>query len=321
MLASSIRDQLRGTGESALIRQIVADFGSSCPPTPHGPGDDAAVLPPTARARLVTADPVIFNQHFTAEDTPRDVAAKLIRRNLSDIAAMGGRPEAAVLSMALNGNTSLRWLRAFSRALGREARRFGVDLVGGDCSQTGGPSGFFLTLLGVSTTDRFLTRRGAGIGDSLYVTGSLGGSRLGRQFRFQPRLDEGRWLVRRKTIHSMVDLSDGLAKDLLELIPEGAAARLDARSIPIAPAARRLARSGSHPALHHALHDGEDFELLFTLSHRANPVRFASAWQQAFPTRLTRIGVLVAAESDTNPIRVEHAPPGFELKAGYEHFR
>ncbi|MEZ5276481.1 MAG: thiamine-phosphate kinase [Opitutaceae bacterium] len=321
MLTSSINDQLRGLGESAFIREVIADFGSACPPCPHGPGDDVAVLPPTGRQRLVTTDPVILGRHFTQADRPADVAAKLIRRNLSDIAAMGGRPEAAILSMALTGDSSRRWLRAFIRALGREARRFGVAIVGGDCAQTDGAPGFFLTLLGESTSGRVLTRAGGQIGDALYVTGSLGGSRLGRQFRFQPRLDEGRWLAGRRSVHSMIDLSDGMAKDLLDLIPDGAAALIEASDVPIAPAARRMAQSSGFPALHHAFHDGEDFELLFTISARAAPERLAAAWRKRFKTRLTRIGRIVPLSANRPTIEVIHPPEGFLLGEGYEHFR
>lgn len=321
MLTQSPNDQLRGFGESAFIRELLADLGSACPPPPQGPGDDTAVLLPSDRQRLVTADPVVFNQHFTAGVRPADVAAKLIRRNLSDIAAMGGQPEAALLSLSLNAKTSRRWLRLFARALGREARRYGVAIIGGDCCQTEGPPGFFMTLIGQSVANRVLTRSGARKGDRVFVTGSLGGSILGRQFRFQPRLAEGRWLVRRRAVHSMIDLSDGLAKDLLELIPDGLAVRLEIPRIPLAPAARIRARDSGLPALSHAFHDGEDFELLFTVSGRSDPVGFAAAWKQAFRTRLSCIGTLVGRPSDESLILADSAPPGFILGQGYEHFR
>lgn len=321
MLTSSPKDQLRGFGESAFIRELLADLGSACPPSPWGPGDDTAVLPVSDRQRLVTADPVVFNQHFTADVRPADVAAKLIRRNLSDIAAMGGEPEAALLSLSLHPETSRRWLRLFARALGREARRFGVAIVGGDCGQTDGPPGLFMTLIGRSVANRVLTRSGARSGDRVFVTGSLGGSILGRQFRFQPRLEEGRWLVRRRAVHSMIDLSDGLAKDLLELIPDGLAVHLDGPRIPLAPAARTRARESGLPALTHAFQDGEDFELLFTVSGRSDPIRFAADWKHAFRTRLSCIGTLVSRPADGSLILADSSPPGFTLGQGYEHFR
>lgn len=321
MLTSSTNDQLAGSGESAFIREFLAHLGSACPPSPLGPGDDTAVLPVSDYRRLVTADPVVFDQHFTSEARPVDVAAKLIRRNLSDIAAMGGQPEAAVLSMSLNPETSRRWLRLFGRALGREARRFGVAIIGGDCSQTHGPSGFFMTLIGRAHRTRVLTRVGAVEGDSIYVTGSLGGSILGRQYRFMPRLEEGRWLVGRQAVHSMIDVSDGLGKDLLELIPDALAASLETRALPVAPAARKRARTSGLTPLAHAIQDGEDFELLFTVSSRIDPDRFSTDWKKQFRTRLSRIGTLIKRPTDGSPIQLDAMPSGFTLGPGYEHFR
>jgi thiamine-monophosphate kinase len=321
VLTSSRKDQLAGFGESAFIREFLGALGQACPPSPLGPGDDTAVLPASDQPRLVTADPVVFEQHFASEARPADVAAKLIRRNLSDIAAMGGRPEAAVLSMSLNPKTSRAWLRLFGRALGREARRFGIAIVGGDCNQTHGPPGFFMTLIGRAHRRRILTRTGALEGDAIYVTGALGGSILGHQFRFMPRLEEGRWLAGRQAVHAMIDVSDGLGKDLLELIPDGLAASLQTGSIPITPAARKLARTSGRSPLAHAIQDGEDFELLFTVSKRTDPDRFAAAWKKEFRTRLSRIGRLIKRPSDAPPIRLEKAPSGFVLGPGYEHFR
>ncbi len=321
MLTETPNDQLRGWGESSFIREVLAGLGSACPPPPFGPGDDTAILPISDRRRLVTADPVVLNQHFTADTRPQDVAAKLIRRNLSDIAAMGGQPEAALLCMALNPATSRSWLRQFVKALGREARRFEVRIIGGDCCQTDGPSGFFMTLIGRAHPTRVLTRTGARAGDAIYVTGSLGGSLLGRQYRFHPRLPEGQWLVRRRSVHSMIDLSDGLAKDLPELIPEGLCARLNARAIPLHPAARTRSRSTGRPSLDHAFHDGEDFELLFTVSGRTDPTRFETDWKQRFRTRLSRIGAMAPNPSHGSPILVDSTSSGFILTQGYEYFR
>lgn len=321
MLTETTSDQVGGIGESALIREMLTCLGSAGPPPPHGPGDDCALLPATGRRRLVTTDPVILNQHFLAQHSPRDVAAKLIRRNLSDIAAMGGRPEAAILSLALPQKTSIRWLKRFFRALGNEAVRFEVAIIGGDCSETEGPPGFFMTMLGQSTGRRVLTRTGGRIGDMIYVTGRLGGSLLGRQFRFQPRLSEGVWLAGRREVRSMIDLSDGMAKDLPELLPAGSAARLDARHIPISPAARRQAKETGRSPLHHALQDGEDFELLFTVSGDTDLNRLEWDWRDAFDVPLNRPGMIIPRSGSTPPISIDHAPDHFQSGCGYEHFR
>lgn len=321
MLTENTSDQVGGMGESALIREMLSCLGSAGPPPPYGPGDDCALLPAVGRRRLVTADPVIYKQHFLPQHSPRDVAAKLIRRNLSDIAAMGGRPEAAILSLSLPRQTSFRWLKRFFRALGSEAMRFEVAIIGGDCSESEGPPGFFMTMLGQAAGRRVLTRTGGRIGDMIYVTGRLGGSLLARQFRFEPRLTEGVWLAGRKEVRSMIDLSDGMAKDLPELLPTGSAARLNAHQIPIARAAGRRAKVTGRPPLHHALHDGEDFELLFTVSGHSDPVRLEQDWRDAFDVPLNRLGKIVPRSGSTPPILIDHAPDNFQLDGGYEHFR
>ncbi len=321
MLTEKTSDQVGGFGESALIRELLTCLGSAGPPSPHGPGDDCALLPAAGRRRLVTADPVICQQHFLAQHSPKNVAAKLIRRNLSDIAAMGGRPEAAILSLALPRQTSIHWLKRFFRALGSEAMRYEVAIIGGDCSETEGPPGFFMTMLGQAVGHRVLTRTGGRIGDMIYVTGRLGGSLLGRQFRFQPRLAEGAWLAGRREVRSMIDLSDGMAKDLLELLPTGSAARLDARRIPIAPAARRRAKETGRSPLHHALQDGEDFELLFAVSGNSDLNRLEQDWCDAFDVPLNQLGKIVPKSGSSPPITIDHAPDNFRAGCGYEHFR
>jgi thiamine-monophosphate kinase len=128
----------------------------------------------------------------------RAVGAKLLKRNLSDLAAMGGRPTAAVLALTLDARVSTAWLEGFYRGLAACARRHGVPIVGGDVAQADGTSPASLTLLGTATGPRVLTRTGARPGDWIYVTGELGGSlRLRTSFSFTPRLAEGAWLARR----------------------------------------------------------------------------------------------------------------------------
>src|SRR4051812_24470029 len=116
---SRSRDSVAALGEEKLIAAIRRWLGSASPATPHGIGDDCAVLPSSKFPQLLTVDPVIFGRHFDATNHPADVAAKLLKRNLSDIAAMGGRPTAAVIALALDRKTSRRWLEAFYRGLAR----------------------------------------------------------------------------------------------------------------------------------------------------------------------------------------------------------
>ncbi len=302
-------------GEQKIITDIRRWLGRASPASPFGIGDDCAVIPPAKHHQLVTTDPVIWGRHFDASVPARAVGAKLLKRNLSDIAAMGGCPVAAVVSLALAPQTSVRWLEQFYRGLAACADKHKVKIVGGDITQ--GPAGFlgaFLTLHGESTARRVVTRSGARAGDAIYVTGTLGGSRLGHHHAFAPRLAEGAWLAGRSEVRAMMDVSDGLAKDLYSLASVGLVPALDAKAIPVSAAARRQAlRSGKTP-LAHALGDGEDYELLIVVHAGAD--RFEQAWRNRFPTlRLSCLGRFV---------RKNHLPAGALRLAdyhGYEHLR
>jgi thiamine-monophosphate kinase len=147
------------------------------------------------------------------------------------------------------------------------ADRFGVDLVGGDTNATDAPLVITVTLLGETTPQGALRRSGARPGDLIVVTGPLGGSLLGRHLRPEPRVEEALALRELVNLHAMIDLSDGLASDLAHILVEsgGLGATLDADAIPIHPDAETLASRDARTALDHALNDGEDFELCFTI--------------------------------------------------------
>jgi thiamine-monophosphate kinase len=304
-------------GESRLIAEIRRWLGDASPAAPFGIGDDCAVIPPTRRHQLVTTDPVIHGRHFDDDVPARAVGAKLLKRNLSDIAAMGGRPVAAVVSLALAPETSVAWLRGFYLGLAATARKYRVKIVGGDITQ--GPRGFFgafLTLHGESSGSRVITRTGARAGDSLLVTGRLGGSLLGHHYRFTPRLAEGAWLASRPEVRAMMDVSDGLAKDLDALTTSGLSAALVEPAVPVSLAARQAATKSGRSPIAHALGDGEDYELLMVVRARANLDRLARDWKKRFPSvPLARIGSFVAGR---------RTPPGalnLSLYRGYEHLR
>jgi thiamine-monophosphate kinase len=302
-------------GEEALIARIRRWVGAAAPSAPAGPGDDCAVVKSRAGAKLLlTADPVIRGQHFEDATPPAAVARKLLRRNLSDIAAMGGRPRFAILSWSIPAHTSLAWLAAFHRALGHDALDFDVTVNGGDIASAGADLAAHLTLVGEAPA-RPLLRIGAHAGDWIYVTGSLGGSIRGRHTRFEPRLAEGRWLATQKAVRCAIDVSDGIAKELRLIAPRGTRAAIDPRRVPVATAAKRLAETTGRPPLEHALTDGEDFELLFAAAPGAPAGRLEKAWHRRFRTRLTRIGAFVAS-SDPPVDEVD-----FTRLSGFEHLR
>ena len=291
-------------GEARLIAAIRRWLGRVNPPPPRGIGDDCAVLRPPRRVQLLTVDSVVYGRHFDARVPPRGAGAKLLKRNLSDLAAMGAKPTAAVVALALAPEVRLDWLEGFYRGMAAAARRHGVPIVGGDIAQAGGFTAS-LTLLGEACGPRVLTRKGARPGDWICVSGLLGGSlRTGHHFRFKPRLAEGAWLARRPEVRSMMDLSDGLAKDLPALAPPNAEAALFPSSIP--------RRRGA--GLEAAICEGEDYELLMSVAGDTDLTALFRAWHRSFPLiRLSCIGRFVPSG---------RAVPGtirLDKSRGYEH--
>lgn len=278
-------------GEERLILEIRRWLGSVSPRAPFGIGDDCAVLPPSRGPSLITVDPVIYPRHFNDRVAPRDVGAKLLKRNLSDLAAMGGRPTAAVLALTLDPSVKVAWLKDFYLGLAACARRYHVRIVGGDVAQADGALAASLTLLGEASGARTLTRQGAKRGDFIFVTGQLGRSLpTGHHFRFVPRLREGAWLAQRAEVRAMMDVSDGISKDLHALTPAGVKPALNAAAIPRRPRA----------TLRDALTNGEDYELLFAVSGKSDTAKFRRDWMRSFPrVRLSLLGKFVAANADT----------------------
>lgn len=282
-----------------------------------GPGDDCAVLacPGSGWELLLKTDGIVEGVHFASGASPRAVGHKALCRALSDIAAMGGEPVAAVVHASLNRRHVGRWARAFQRGLAGAAGRHGCPVVGGDVSGTPGPTTITASLLGRVKRGRALLRSSARPGDGIFVTGCLGGSILGRHLRFEPRLAEGRFLARLRGIGACIDISDGLARDLAHVLREsgGLGAELSAGAIPLSTAAHRLGGE----ALGRALGDGEDYELLFTL--RAGRIaRLLRSWP--FRTRLSEIG-RVLDQGEGLWLRGRGGARRRMAPAGWEHLR
>jgi len=319
--AQSKEESVSEWSENALIGKIKNWLGSASPDTPLGIGDDCSAVPlPRDKAYLLTTtDPVIYGSHFDECLSPENVAKKLLRRNISDIASMGGDPRHAILSLAAPGSLSLDWLQRFYTGLSREAEQWEIQINGGDLTSTEDFLGAFLTLVGYAN-DRILERKGASPGSLLYVTGSLGGSRLGKHFSFEPRLPEGQWLASHPAVTSCMDLSDGLGKDCAALLLDHCAAVIDAGSIPVSKAARTVAKESGRPPLDHAINDGEDYELLFTLEPDWDPQQFESAWNAQFDTRLSQIGRIEERSGDQAPVSLSDSHNSIRF-SGYDPFR
>jgi thiamine-monophosphate kinase len=248
----------------------------------RGIGDDCAVVrPPRGHHLLATTDFSLEGVHFRRAWHPAEaVGHRCLARGLSDVAAMGGAPLAAFLSLALPSDLPPQWVDGFLRGFTRLAKRFRTPLAGGDIAQS--PNGVLadVVVLGSAPRGKAILRSGARVGDDIYVTGNLGSGiavlrRLqprGRRVRHQaatgkmsaaerkhfyptPRLEVGRWLRERGLASAMIDISDGLSTELSHICEESrVGAWISQAAIPVAPGA----------TLHDALHGGDEYELLFT---------------------------------------------------------
>jgi len=276
-----------------------------------GPGDDCAALDlGTGDLLLAAVDQVISSVHYDRHTTaPRVAGAKLLKRNLSDIAAMGGKANWALPALATNTDDD-KYLLEFYDGLREAAEKFDISLCGGDFSSL--PQGELsevasLTILGTVERDLMCCRSGAQPGDIIFVTGALGNSyQSGRHLTFEPRLAEGRFLATGAYVNAMIDISDGLLIDAERLAKASEVAiMLELGHIPV----------NADATLEQALGDGEDYELLFCVpADKAEILR--KEW--SFETALTSIGEIRA-----NPPGEVTTPDGEDLskrfKKGYEH--
>jgi thiamine-monophosphate kinase len=288
-----------------------------------GCGDDCAILkiPTGSHELLFKTDAVVEGIHFEKTTHPEQVGHKALARCLSDIAAMAGTPQAALITIGLPPDYDMAFVEGIYSGLNRLAKRHGVAVAGGET--TTNPERIFISVaaIGWVPTGKAILRSGAKPGEALFVTGELGGSIKAKHLEFEPRLEEARWLSENFKISAMIDISDGLAGDLRHVCEESkVGAELFGPAIPIARAARVAAResSSAKPALVAALTDGEDFELLFTLSSR-KAVSLVDAWKKQFPRlKLSCIG----RATDGKEILLRDKNGTRRLSAhGYEHFK
>ncbi len=259
-----------------------------------GIGDDAALLRTVEDGCVVSCDVLLDGVHFRSDQTSaRLIGRKALAVNLSDLAAMAARPTAALVGLVLPRAGGDGLASELLEGLAELAGEFSVAVVGGDTNVWDGPLVVSVTVLGEPVGGRVVTRRGARPGDWILVTGELGGSLSGRHLTFRPRVDEALRLHAAVSLHAMIDVSDGLCADLEHILEEsGVGAVLEADRIPVSEEACRAA-DGRSP-LDHALSDGEDFELLFTVSPEDGQRLLSSP---PFSLRLSCIGRVVAERS------------------------
>lgn len=271
-------------------------------------GDDLGVVRWEADdLLLVGVDQVLDGVHFdSAVHGPRAIGRKVMNRNLSDCAAMACLPVAAVATVALPAGVGIDYARELYLGLSEAGAKFGCQVVGGDTGSWSQRLALSVTILGRSAGIAPVTRGGARADQGIYVTGPLGGSLLGRHMDFVPRIEEARRLAATGRVAAMIDISDGLSRDLGHICRQsGVGALIEAAAVPIHADAERRSSATGRPALEHALHDGEDHELLFVFDGE-------------LPAELP--GIRIGRTMSEPAIRLRGAAGEMELEArGWEH--
>ena len=298
-----------------------------------GPGaldltDDAAVFtPPQGRELVIAADAMVAGVHFLPDDPPDLIARKLLRTNLSDLAAMGATPFGYLMTVSLPKALPPGWLAAFAAGLAADPREDNITLLGGDTTRTPGPVSLSLTILGTVAPGTALRRNGAQPGDSIWVSGTIGDGALGLlaaqgllpdpdgflagRYRLpQPRLALGQALVGLAT--AAMDVSDGLVQDIGHLARESAlAAEIEAGLVPLSPPARAADR------LELCLTGGDDYELIFSMPAAKEHTMLSAARAARIP--VSRLGRFLPGLPSVTVRRADGS--AMELaRPGWSHF-
>lgn len=277
---------MKRPGEFDLIAKYFAPLAAGMPGA-LGLGDDAAIITPAPGREIVTTvDALTEGVHFLPDDPPGDIARKMLRCNLSDLAAMGARPIGYLMTTALNDRVDEAWLAAFVAGLAQDQREFGIGLLGGDTTSTPGLLSLTVTAFGDVPAGRALRRNGSRAGDLVMVSGTIGDGALGllasrgelgtrdkqdrdaliERYRLpQPRLKLGVALLERNLATAALDVSDGLVADLGHICEQShLAATIHSAKVPLSDAARRVVSADPAKFLL-CLTGGDDYELVFTI--------------------------------------------------------
>jgi len=327
--------------ERRLI-EIIRGAARRAPAVRVGIGDDCAVLEPAAGSVLLaTTDLLIEDVHFRRRwASPTDIGWKALAVNVSDIAAMGGRPRWALIALACPDSVTVVEAEGFYAGMQALATEHDVSIVGGDTAASRGGWVVNVTMLGEAARAPIL-RSTARPGDTIAVTGSLGRSAAGlalleaspapsgvrdearadvtaAHLRPRPRTREGQWLSETGGVTAMIDLSDGLATDLGHLCEEsGIGARVDIGRIPVATSAREVARALGVDAIHWATGGGEDYELLLACAPDAFD-RLARGLASATGTTLTAVGEMTTGAEGIRYL--DACGEAVSVRPGFEHF-
>jgi thiamine-monophosphate kinase len=333
------RARKSGSAEDQLIARYFQPLATH--PGAFGLVDDAAVLAPPPGAEVVlTVDAIVGGVHFFADDPPATIAQKALRVNLSDLAAKGATPAGFLLTLALPEAIGEKWLKAFARALGKDARDYGCPLLGGDTVRTPGPVTISIAAFGTVPRGKMLRRSGARAGDRIVITGTIGDAALGLVLRkdagaathwklsarersflaeryLAPRPRNALAQALRRHASAAMDVSDGLAGDLGKLCAaSGVGAKVDVGRVPLSPAARRAI--AADPALiETALTGGDDYEIVATVPPRKLAALQAAAKAAKVP--LAEIGEITRGEGAARFLDASGKPLLFK-RLSFSHF-
>jgi thiamine-monophosphate kinase len=294
--------------EDDWTRNLAARL-SRRPDVKTGIGDDAAVVasPGLSMDLVYTTDAVIAGVHFLPGAEPRRIGRKMVGRLLSDLAAIGAEPGHILLNLVAPTALAMSGYDEIYRGAEHLAASFGASIVGGD-TVVASPLALHGFAAGRLPAGTAVLRSGAQPGDFIYVTGNLGGSISGKHLDFTPRVREGVWLRTGGWPTSMIDVSDGLASDLHRICQQSrVGAELEAAALPV------------NLDINHALYDGEDYELLFTIP-APRAIAFEPAWKAFTSLPCVKIGTILES---TNPIALRHPDHRLEplYKNGFDHMR
>jgi thiamine-monophosphate kinase len=333
--------KIKDIGEFGFISRLASRCHQTLPEGVVGIGDDCAIIPaPDGRQYAISTDLLVEGVHFlTSEISGNDLGYKALAVNLSDLAAAGAEPCGAFMSMALPEDADVDFLDSFADGFNGLAQQFHCPLLGGDTTLSKQGIIINICVIGIRDGNITVSRANSQPGDIVCVTGALGDSGAGLEYILAPdkerdstanalirrhlhptsRIEEGKFLARCKYVHSMMDLSDGLASDIKHILERsGVSADIELDKLPTSPLLQQKYGNSPSKLYHYALHGGEDYELLVTVDSK----HFADLnveYQKRFGTALYAVGRIVCGD----PQHVNYIENGFgtmPIGSSWEHF-
>ncbi len=316
--------------EFSLIEKYLRPLAKGCNGAFSLTDDAAAIVPKKGNQFVITKDAIAEGVHFLPGTSPELIAKKLVRTNLSDIAAMGAKAKYYLIAAMLNSKINEEWIKKFAEALAAEQKIFGIHLIGGDTIKTKGPLAFSLTMIGEARSGKALQRSGAKPGDGIYVSGTIGDAALGIKIlqgeitvaKAKEKFLIDRYLIPHPQVEigqklsgiasSCIDISDGMAADLAHICKvSGVSAIIEKEKIPVSRAAREIL--ANHPELWNSvISGGDDYELLFTVPPKRE--KMLSKFK-----KISRIGRVV--KKSAKSLKITENGQEIRIKtAGYKHF-